>query len=367
MARTSQWLFVVLAMLLCGCSGDDDKLEEQTASPELQVMTVFAPGQLGDQGYADRVMKGVSQLKQSATGDAAAQRDGLDVEFIASFDVETTCSQLAAWAASPVSPITGTAYSRRLLVLTEPFMGDWLLSVAAQLQPTDEVLLLKVSEADVADLAQRTGLGSRLHGLNISAASGVRHFVEAIRQYEQYIGQPQEMAVTSLPVMRLYSETVVAPRDSIGETLSLLMSHQGEREPLNIIDVVTELYDTELSASAFQSAYVMCAFIHSIYANLGRSDAYAIADLGAAASGAEFYLAGHNDDWRLKMLLLDAEPVAALHRMAITRHFDRALTEWVGTWSQSAMGSMPQMEKHGGWDGYCTDDITVTNFLLMTR
>lgn len=39
------------------------------------------------------------------------------------------------------------------------------------------------------------------------------------------------------------------------------------------------------------------------------------------------------------------------------RYFDRALAGWTQLWLRQPVGTMPQMEMHGGWDGYCTDDI----------
>ena len=59
---------LLAALLFTGCkSDDDDKATPAKVSQRVQVMTVFAPGQLGDMGYADRVMKGVSTLKNTDT------------------------------------------------------------------------------------------------------------------------------------------------------------------------------------------------------------------------------------------------------------------------------------------------------------
>ena len=127
-------------------------------------------------GYADRVMKGVSALRKSDNTD-------VEVRVIAADKVELIRKMLADWAASTSSSIDGAAYSRRLLVLTEPYMVAWLADVKSQLKTTDEVLLLKVNEADVEAAAQTLGMGDRVYGLNISAASAVKHFDEVRKQY----------------------------------------------------------------------------------------------------------------------------------------------------------------------------------------
>jgi hypothetical protein len=76
--------------MMAACSSDDDEPEVVQPVARVQVMAVFAPGQLGDQGYADRVMKGVNTLMKADAG-----IDSVEVNFIASYDVETTCTMLA--------------------------------------------------------------------------------------------------------------------------------------------------------------------------------------------------------------------------------------------------------------------------------
>ena len=50
---------LLAAVLFVGCKSDDDKSTPAPPANRVQVTTVFAPGQLGDMGYADRVMKGL--------------------------------------------------------------------------------------------------------------------------------------------------------------------------------------------------------------------------------------------------------------------------------------------------------------------
>ena len=345
---------LLAAVLFVGCKSDDN--EEPTpvqAKSRVQVMTVFAPGQLGDMGYADRVMKGVSSLKKSDT-------DDVEVSIIAADDVQTTRQMLTSWTTTPASSIDGAAYSRRLLVLTEPYMVAWLAEVKNQLKATDEVLLLKVSEADVQAAAQTLGMSNRVHGLNISAAASVKKFDDARRQYYQWTNQSPDLLPTYL--IRLYDKQVVNYRDSIGETLSTLTSEPLDSITLPILDKAGEQYSTKYEVTAFEAAYHVCGICYGlayqkIEQDQSKTKAFVISDLGSARNGAELFLVGTNQNVLVIMLMLDAESNTDLIRFAIIRHFDRALANWTKQWLNAPEGSMPQMETHGEWDGYCTDDI----------
>ena len=91
-------LFLLALGAMAACSSDNDEPEAVQQAARVQVMTVFAPGQLGDKGYADRVMKGVNTLMKGGTG-----ADSVEVNFIASYDVETTRSMLADYCARTAS------------------------------------------------------------------------------------------------------------------------------------------------------------------------------------------------------------------------------------------------------------------------
>lgn len=343
-----RFLSLLLALgMMASCSSSDDEPEVVQPAARVQMMTVFAPGQLGDQGYADRVMKGVNALMK---GDADI--DCVEVNFIASYDVETTCTMLADWVGRRASVLDGAPNSRRLLVLTEPFMVKWLADMKDRLTANDEVLLLKVSDDDVAAAAQTLGMAGRVHGLNISAASAVRHFEESRKAYYAMMGAGD----LQTNMMRLYADSVVNYRDSICETIMEMSPHIDYVPGFHVIDQEGELYSTDFNSTAFQTAYTLCGFMKAI-AEIAESRLFTIVDLGSANSGAEFFLMGSNEDMRVIMLMLDAEANTALHRFAITRYFDRALADWTQLWLRQPLGTMPQMELHGGWDGYCTDDI----------
>lgn len=346
---------LLAAILFTGCKSDDDKSTPAPPQPRVQVTTVFAPGQLGDMGYADRVMKGVSTLKKSDAND-------VEVNIISADKVETTRKMMADWATTTSSSIDGASYSRRLLVLTEPYMVAWLAEVKNQLKATDEVLLLKANEADVQAAAQTLGMENRVYGLNISAASAVKHFDEVRRQYCSWNSLNTDTVQTG--TIRLYDEGVVAYRDSISETLEKLRPEEEEPLFFSIIDKAGEQYSNRYEVTSFEAAYHVCGLCYAIA--IQRADSlenerafktFVITDLGSANNGADLFLVSTNQRIGVIMLMLDAESNTDMLRFAIIRHFDRALASWTQQWLKLPASSMPRMELHGGWDGYCTDDI----------
>ena len=342
-----------LVVGLSACSDYDDKPEVLTPAPKVQVMAVFAPGQLGDQGYADRVLKGVNALKK-----VDEDADSVEVGFIASYDVTSTRYMISEWLSERESPVDGAPYSRRLLVLTELFMVKWLTDVSYMLKPTDEILLLKANDEDVQATAETLGMAGRVHGLNISAADAVRHIENARRLFFNMNGFDEQPSF----VARLYIEGIVNYRDSIYDALREENPSREDFNTLNIFKEEGEIYNTDLHATAFQIAYDYCAFIWGL-ARIFNSNLFAIVDYGAANSGAEFFLMSGNADMRVIMIMLDAESDVSQTRFAITRHFDRAISGWTHSWLAQPIGTMPQMEIHGGWDGYCTDDIDPRAFM----
>ncbi|MBR4898031.1 MAG: hypothetical protein IKZ48_04515 [Prevotella sp.] len=343
---------LLAAVLFVGCKGDDDESSSGKGS-KVQVMTVFAPSQLGDMGYADRVMKGISILKDT-------DKDDVEVSIITSDKVETTRQMLKDWVAKKASVMDGAVYSRRLLVLTEPYMVEWLAEAKDQLQPTDEVLLLKVNEDDVKAAAQTLGMADRVHGLNISLASSVKRFDDMRRQYYQWTNQDPD----SIPLYltRLYDKKVMNYRDSIPEMLTTLQSEPLDSVTLPIIDKAGEQYSNEYKVTAFEAAYHVCGYCYGLaymrseqHQDQGKTKVFVICDMGAANNGAEMFLMTTNQYVLVVMLMVDSETNTDLIRFSVTRHFDRAVANWAQQWINKT--TMPLMEQHGAWDGYCTDDI----------
>ena len=152
---------------------------EATGAP-MQVMALFGPGQLGDNGYADSVMSGLYSLKREGT---LPDADSLDVRFISADTYTETNNQLASWLKNSSNPFYGKPYKRRLVVITEPYMLEWFDELYAQLGDTDEVLVLKMNEDDVRIAAEDYVLGERIHGLNISAAASARAFCRYMKGF----------------------------------------------------------------------------------------------------------------------------------------------------------------------------------------
>ena len=267
---------------------------------------------------------------------------------------------LADWTKSETSAIDGATYNRRLLVLTESYMVDWLAENKSNLKSTDEVLLLKVNEDDVKAAAQTLGMEGRVHGLNISLASAVKRFDDMRRQYYQWT----QLNPDSLPIylIRLYDKQVMNYRDSIGETLTTVSSEPLDSVTLPIINQAGEQYSNEYKVTAFEAAYHVCGYCYSLVYqkseqdhDQGKKKVFVISDLGSANNGAELFLVSTNQHILVIMLMIDAESNTDMIRFSVIRHFDRALADWTQQWLNQV--PMPLMEQHGGWDGYCTDDI----------
>lgn len=343
----------MLLLAFAACHKDDDTEAPQPVQPKaarVEMMTIFAPGQLGDRGYADRVMKGVILLENSTA-------DSLDVDFIASYDMPSTLQSIKSWMQSD----TTGKYSRRLLVLSEVFMANWVAEFKDLIPANMEILLLKANNEDVATAAKITGLDSRTYGLNISAASAVRHYLEA-RQFffENYNSDIHDHSVV---VTRLYSDKVTNYRDSIIETLVEDSSLSLSDAILDFSDNEGELFNSEYEMSAFEYAYRATSMFREINEKFNASAFFGVFDYAAAASGADIFLMSNNYDFYMKILMLDAEHNDVMHRFSAIRHFDTALVKWATDWLDSIGNPMPSSTTHGGWDGYCTDDIDKNLFI----
>lgn len=354
MKRHLTYFILLSLMVLAACHKSDDDIVEpdppQPKAARVEMMTIFAPGQLGDGGYADRVMKGVILLENSTA-------DSLDVDFIASYDVPSTQQSIKSWMQSD----TTSKYSRRLLVLTEVFMANWVAEFKDLIPANMEILLLKANSEDVASAAKITGLDSRTYGLNISAASAVRHYLEA----RQFFFENVDSATPdhSIIVTRLYSDKVTIYRDSIIETLGEDSSINLSGAILDFTDNEGELFSSEYQMTAFEYAYSATSMFREISETFNAPAFFGVFDYAAAAKGADIFIMSNNADFYMKVLMLDAEPNVETLRFCATRHFDTALDKWVTDWLGSIGNTMPSSTTHGGWDGYCTDDIDKNLFI----
>ncbi|MBO4634505.1 MAG: hypothetical protein J5669_03950 [Bacteroidales bacterium] len=339
---------VTVLILALSCSRKPVQPEEpdvQTAGATTQVMVLFAPGQLGDNGYADAVLSGLYFLKKEGT---FPEEDAPDVRFISANTYKETYGQLAAWLSNSINPFYGKPYERRLLVITEPYMMEWFDELYVQLKETDDILVLKVNEDDIQEAAADYALGERIHGLNISAAGSARAFCDYMKKTK-----PEE---NSLPFFRLYSEQIVAHRDSLYEVFSREL---GGEDAIFVTPLSTEasegIFSSTYEATALESAFEWANLMQVAFNSSLNS--FAVVDLGAANSGWDYFLMDAPAK-TFTSILLDARPMSLASRFIITRDFGKALSGWCVRW---VLGDgVPVMEEHGNWDGYCTDNIPKT-------
>lgn len=355
-------LIPFVLLLLFACSKEDELvcLPDEAAGAKYQIMVVFAPGQLGDRGYADNVFNGVSYLiHYNAT---ATTSTSVDADLISRYDYASTRKALESWVANPVNPVNEQEYERRLLVLTEPFMLNWLSTCKDFLRPTDEVLVLKLIEEDVDAANDSLELGNRLHAVNISMAEPIRMYCETIRWYIRLYNSEGEghesdyhVNETSFPVFRLYSEDLIPSRDSVYETM---VEELGED-----INIVKTNFYSKGAEGYPQSLYGLSTLeqkmsftLQSFMQMLRNGMFFPICGLGAMNAGIDYFIMDNSHDM-LRPLLLDASP-SIVNRSYILRPFDRVLADWVWRWLHSEPCVMPAAEVHGHWDGFpCITDM----------
>lgn len=338
-----------ILMLWSACHQDDEDLQPAVEKkPLFEVMAVFAPGQLGDNGYADIVLNGVSHLIRY--NDTTSSKS-VDADFISRYDFASTRKAVEDWLANPVNPVNGKTYSRRLLVITEPFMAGWLCSCKDLLRPTDEVLMMKAILEDVEAANDTLELGNRLHAVNISMSEPIRMFCETIRFYikDEDEDTPIHINSSNFPVFRLYSEDLRPSRDSVYETMEEMMSK-------DILFTKTEFYAKgpdgyPQSLLGLNTLEKRLSFSLQAFRQMWRYGMYfPIYDLGATNAAIDYFILNHADQV-FQPLLLDAGP-SVVDRLYILRPFDRLLASWVWRWMQAETGTMPMAEVHGHWDGF---------------
>ena len=315
---------------------------EQETGLTTQVMVLFAPGQLGDNGYADAVMSGLYSLKKKGT---LPDEDALDVSFISADTYRETHDQLASWLKNARNPFYGNSYERRLVVITEPYMMDWFDELYGQFRDGDEILVLKVDEQDIQQAATDFALGRRIHGLNISAAASAEAFYAYMKATK-----PME---NTLPFFRLYSKEVTSYRDSLYEVFSRKL---GNDDAVYMTPLSTEasegIFSSTYETTALEAAFQWANMMHVAYTQ--GLNSFAVVDLGAANAGWDYFLMDAPGQ-TFTSLLLDSRQMSLASRFIITRDFGKALSQWCIRWVRGAQ--MPAMEAHGAWDGYCTDNI----------
>lgn len=324
-------LLLAMVLSLASCSKDEGSGQSGSPTSTLQVTVVFEPGQLGDLGYADRVLRGLQKVE--------SQNEGvIDTKYLYLDDAEKAKKAVASWAGNRANPFTADKnYQRRLLVLTEPVQLDWLEGVT--LDENDEVLLLNADKSYIAS----SSLGSRIHVLNISAAESAEKFFNIIDWLEKV------QAVETYPTLGMLRRTEQENyADSIAETFK---KHYGEQRDIDL----TSFDEMPATNSSLINLGYRLARNFSDAESMEFS--FSVIDAGIANLGFDYYLFNADTDYP-RFLYLDSDE-SSLERFTIVRKFDEALVNWVTRWKTAAVGTLPQEEWHGAWDGYTDDDISL--------
>lgn len=289
---TRKLLHLALLLTLVACSKDGDDGKVIAKAPGLEVCIVFAPNELGDHGYADRVLAGMhlfgQQLGRPRRIGATAGTEDYDrvqLRYIAVGDTDAVSSELLRWHQQGTSPYTRLAYDRRLLVLTDRSLLHTLASVP--LSDSDEVLVMNVAEEYFFQTPKAHWLGPRLHLLNISAAEAARKLCRRIdskpsayaqRQREVWLFQGRE------------KNEVLA--DSISQAIDEYFND-------NISQNIFHAEYMGAGGEAFNYAYMFGSIIN-------QSEGYVVCNWGSlnAALLAYLYLEGPDDD---KAVFVDTE------------------------------------------------------------
>lgn len=408
------YLFILLvAFALTSCSKDDEGGQQPAPVPvptpdtltvegaKLQVMVVFAPGQLGDQGYADNLMEGVVQMQQQQKNGGI---DSINVEFIALYTFDDLRQRLRAWAAQPANPYYKHDYERRLLVLTEPYMAQWVSDISNLLRPTDEVLLLRAAEGEVQEVAAASALDRRLHGLKIDVAPSIQYWATYVKKnlkdwhiiydanndenedenedecaddngdeyedgYDDDWGDDwddwddwdddDDEPMVPIPdhvrvyIYRQYEPTVVKYGDGMEELLRQELGPEAEIISLYVDNWLDDGYYTEGSKNNYlETVYQKIQQISQQCWEEGLG--YVIFDLGVWNNSAIRFM--KTSPLSIDVLMIDVYSEYTLPRSyMLMRDYSRALQEWIFDWCRQPAATMPQNRTLG--DGYVIHDI----------
>ena len=332
-----------LALLMgCGvaaCSDDDDNIPEipvQAAAP-MQVMTVFDPYELGDQGLADNLLRGLLTIPQEnpLTGEPR-----IDVSYVSLTSRQQTAERMQHWLSHRENNLCpGHSYTRRLLVLTRPDMLLW--AEMDSLHADDRVLLLDADESLLSN-PRFAAIRDRLSIINISAAASVRKFCEKMRTFDNVLETGGWFS--RLSYLQWYEN--VEEQDSVLLTLREL----GQEAEVLAVDSLGEDGSSAYYQYAVQVGYDYASLYNSYY-----TDEYGsiIVNMGVASTGFSSFLLTHPHEFMT--LFIDRQNLEGHKYPAVCRQFGRATADFVDAWS--AGQSLPAVQWHGSWNGYCEDNI----------
>ncbi len=337
-------LLTAAALLLtASCSKDDDEPQQvnppAAAGARLQVMMVFAPGQLGDGGYADGLLEYASGMEFLEVMPDA--EDSIDVQFISLYSVNDTRQALKEWAAAVTHPFYKDAtYERRLLVLTEPYMTAWLADVKTNLRETDEVLVMKADEAYAQQVADTYGLGTRAHGLNYDLAPSIRLYCDDVRSTIDnpdyapgFFGDKPEVVI-----LRRFNAQQNYYCDGIEDVIRQQLGNDVTLSVYALADYVqADDLSEQTNVAYIQAAYTAAAQLDQHFQQTGYG--FVIADMGTCNFGMLNYLLG-SPLYHYEVVMLDSNPYT-YNYMAICRQGGAVMT-WIADWMRQPAAAMPR-------------------------
>ena len=335
-------LTVAALLLTASCSKDDDEPQQvnppAAAGARLQVMMVFAPGQLGDGGYADGLLQGASALELPEAMEGWT--DTIDVHFISLYSVADTRQALKNWAATAAHPFYESTYERRLLVLTEPYMTAWLSEVKGYLRETDEVLIMKADEAYTQQVANTYGLGNRAHGLNYDLTPSIRLYCDNVRwmidnpDYAPgFFGDKPEVVI-----MRRFNAQQNYYCDGIEDVIRQQLGNDVNLTVYALADYVqADDLSEQTNVAYIQAAYTAAAQLDQHFQQTGYG--FVIADMGTCNFGMLNYLLG-SPLYHYEVVMLDSNPYT-YNYMAICRNGAAVMT-WIANWMRQPAAAMPR-------------------------
>lgn len=342
--KTAKFFFSLLiaSVLLStvACSSDDSGQAPpiDTNGHGVEVCIVFAPKDMGDQGYADRVLAGMFQFDQQLS---PADYDRVLLRYVTPSDDETLHELLLQWDKQGVSAYTRKPFERRLLVLTSATQLQYLADTP--LSDTDEVLVLNVVDSLMDKAPRKEWLGPRLHSLCISAADAAKKLCQHIDYQLNHAGSfNRQRAIWLLQFNFDY-----ALPDSLYEVLH---EHYGN----DLRPVVMPQTKTGID---FDRAVDIIKEAESDDASVSSIGSYCVYNCGSYNPYFYAYFFTHRTDVVETAFLDTSLSNDADAFSSIVRHYDRALSQWLVRWLAAPAATMPLKEWHGEWDGYTSDNI----------
>ena len=350
LSRCGRSLLCGLAALTLAACSDDEATQPPTpqqAAP-LQVCVVFEPDELGDQGYADNVLRGIEQVNRI---DPATGKERLDMRLMSLPTTAETSRQLNLWINDRANSFYPEQnYERRLLVLTHVSL---LEGIDFSTFPEQDELLLLDADPNLAESHTLQGLGKRVHFVNISAADAARRYY---RQCSEWADLNDEDIFRNVCTIRWYKG--ISYQDSVDIAIQEMFDAgvaEGRIDTMTVVETEEDLKEYD-NTNLRQFGYTFATFIDMLHETMNFGSV--ICDMGRASSGFDTYIFAHSPEFIT--LLIDAESCLSKQRYAVQRQFGRATAQWISRWLDAEPQSMPTLQWHGRWDGYCTDDIPWT-------